>query len=67
MNECFVESRHIVIHGSFRRLGVTAAGIVLLSNNGPLVLTDDLDLYLEIANRGFDVINFNHIRVSSWR
>lgn len=67
MDERFIEARHVTADGSFARLGVTDAGIVLLSNDGPLVLTGDAELYVEIANLGFDVINFNHIRVTNWR
>lgn len=67
MDERFIEARRITGDGSFARLGITDAAIVLLSNDGPLVLTDDLDLYVAIANRRFDVVNFNHIRPASWR
>jgi hypothetical protein len=67
MDERFLEACHITAHGSFARLGITDAAIVLLSNHGPLILTDDFDLYIDIENRGFDVINFNHLRPAIWR
>jgi hypothetical protein len=67
IDERYIESRRITSHDSFARLGITDAGLVLLSADGPLLLTDDLPLYDHVARRGVDVINFNHVRVSNWR
>ena len=67
IDERYITSRRITSHDSFARLGITDAGLVLLSMDGPLLLTDDLPLYDYVARRGVDVINFNRLRVSNWR
>lgn len=46
----------------FRRLGVADSAVAALGERDWLVLTDDLSLYLHLANAGHDVINFNHLR-----
>jgi hypothetical protein len=67
IDERYLESRRITSHDSFARLGITDAGLVLLSADGPLLLTDDFALYDHVARRGVDAINFNHVRVLNWR
>jgi hypothetical protein len=67
IDERYITSRLITSHSSFARLGITDAGLVLLSADGPLLLTDDWPLYETVARRGVDVINFNHVRMSNWR
>lgn len=49
----------------FVHLGLTDAGILyLLKQEKCLVLTDDLDLFVQIISSGFDAINFTHLRES---
>ena len=67
IDERYISSRQITSHDSFARLGITDAGLALLSTDGPLLLTDDLPLYDFVARRRIDVINFNHLRTSNWR
>jgi hypothetical protein len=62
MEEHYIESRHAASDPHFERLGITDAGISILSGRGPLVLTDDLPLYVTLCERRIDAINFNHIR-----
>ena len=65
-DESPVDARRIAAQPGFARLGITDAGMVLLSMAGALVLTDDLELYLDIADAGVDVINFSHVRMRAW-
>jgi hypothetical protein len=44
------------------RLGVPDTGILLKSKRVSCVLTADLDLYLAIWQRGYQAVNFNHLR-----
>jgi uncharacterized protein YaiI (UPF0178 family) len=60
--EYYVESRQIVSDAAFNRLGLADAAIATLCRRSLLVLTDDLPLYHDLTMRGFDAINFNHIR-----
>ena len=46
----------------FVRLGLTDAAIAKVSSRGILVLTSDLALHLALQHRGFDALNFNHLR-----
>ena len=65
--EYYDESRKIVSDASFNRLGLADAAIATLCRRSLLVLTDDLELYYALTVRGFDAINFNHIRTYFWR
>ncbi len=60
MDEVYVASRRAADHVSFVRLGITDAALLHSSLNGTLLITADLDLYLEAARQGRPVINFNH-------
>jgi hypothetical protein len=53
----------ICVSPLFKRLGITDAGIALIAAERFLVLTDDLNLYVELLKSNVDAINFNHIRV----
>ena len=44
------------------RLGVADTGIIVKAKRVNCVFTVDFDLYLEILHRGYNVINFNHLR-----
>lgn len=50
----------------FKRLGLTDAGIIMLSKEGYLVMSVDLELCVAIERNGNDVINFNHVRTMLW-
>ncbi len=62
MNERVIASEFAVASNDFIELGLTDCGILELSKDGLLVLTDDLALYLALQCRGIDSINFNHLR-----
>jgi len=61
-DEQLIDSRTATHHPLFARLGVTDAAIAVCCSQGPLVLTDDLDLYGALTTRGMPAINFNHLR-----
>jgi hypothetical protein len=51
---------------SFDRLGLTDAAIASLSRHSYLFLTDDLNLYLTLLERGVDAINFSYLQQLRW-
>lgn len=64
--ECLLPSAKAAHHASFRRLGLTDAGVIIAQDTDDGVvtlLTDDLDLYLESLRSGRQAINFAHLRV----
>jgi hypothetical protein len=76
-NPCGTFSRHFRRRGRaeiiadlvFPRLGFTDTAITTVALSGAdednlHVLTDDVHLYNELAYRGVNVINFNHLRSS---
>jgi hypothetical protein len=66
MDEHYIDSREAATQDGFVRFGVTDMGILLLSRNRYLVLTDDFALSQFLQYHGADVINFNHIRPLGW-
>ena len=60
--ERYLAGRDICRSPAFRNLGVTDAGIVLLSTEGVVVMTDDLNLYLWLQRKQAAAINFTHLR-----
>jgi rRNA-processing protein FCF1 len=62
LEEYYVESRQLSSVSQFPKLGLTDCGIMELSRNQYLVLTDDFRLAGHLDSQGIDVINFNHIR-----
>jgi hypothetical protein len=51
----------------FERLGLADASIATVCNHDILALTADFDLYITLASRGLDALNFNHVRAMQWR
>ena len=64
--ESYTRSSAAAKQSCFARLGLADSVIATLKPNKYLVLTDDLDLYLELARRQLDVINFNHVRQAAF-
>lgn len=64
--EHFVLSAKLSIDRVFPRLGLTDTAILDEAGHGRLLLTDDLDLYVEAQIRGLDAMNFNHVRSWFW-
>lgn len=62
LTEEYVASKDAASSAGFPSLGITDAGIALLAERGPLVLTTDFPLYLWLTSAGIDALNFNHIR-----
>lgn len=59
-----VDFRHAFADPAFDRLGFTDTVIKLIASNEEAieVLTDDVHLFHELAYRGVNVTNFNHLR-----
>ncbi len=64
--ESYVPSARASREDSYRRLGLTDAGILDRVGQGLLLLTDDFDLWVTAQGRGLDAINFNHVRSWFW-
>jgi len=62
MDESYDESRALVTHPLFSRLGLTDAAIATVCSRGILVLTTDVKLELALQQRGAEALNFNHVR-----
>jgi hypothetical protein len=66
MQESFDESKTVVRHACFERLGLTDAAIATVCERDLLVLTNDRDLYVALQTRGAEAVYFNHIRSLGW-
>lgn len=64
--ENYIPSRDAATSSAFNMLGLSDAAITEAAAQNLLVVTIDLQLYLHLANVGFDVVNFNHISPFSW-
>ena len=65
--EHYEPSENLVQVESFVKFGLTDAAIIDLVKGQYLVLTDDFRLSNYLGKQGVDVINFNHLRLASWR
>lgn len=59
-------AEEIVSDKGYLRLGVADASVLGVTADGVFVLTDDVDLYLELSRRGLRCSNFNHLRSARW-
>lgn len=66
LTEQFVQSREAASQECFVRFGLTDSNLYLLAKANCLVLTGDFPLYFLLTSRGFDAINFNHLRPFGW-
>jgi rRNA-processing protein FCF1 len=64
--EDFVESRELAALQEFVRFGLTDCGVVRMARDRYPILTDDFRLSQHLGKSGFEVINFNHLRVLGW-
>ena len=62
-NEEEAPAKSVVQDEAFARLGLTDAGICQLVEDHIEVVTDDLDLYLELSRRGAVAHNFTHLQM----
>ncbi len=67
LDEFYLESINVANADNFAKFGLTDCGIVNLSRNQYLVLTDDLKLANYLQREGIDTINFNNIRTYGWK
>lgn len=59
-------SRELVADPMFDRFGLADAAIAKVNARGILVVTVDVRLYLALQHRGWDALNFNHLRQLGW-
>jgi hypothetical protein len=59
--ERWTEARFVVGDPDYLRLGLTDAGLLGMKRNSPLVITDDLDLYLALETRRRPTIKYAHL------
>lgn len=64
--ESHIQKSRIFDNEIFIRFGVADTGFVEKSKKVTCSYTTDIDLYLELSRLGRTVINFNHVRVSTW-
>jgi hypothetical protein len=67
LEERYVTSKNASKDDAFSRLGITDTAITVVASQKNLILTDDLNLYLHLMNKGYYAINFNHIRAQGWK
>lgn len=60
MEEEYLQSRELVQHGCYHRLGLSDVSVLSACDDQTLLVTDDLDLYLAASYEQIDVINFTH-------
>ena len=60
MHETYIESRRAANDSIFLRLGITDAALLNIVTKDHVLLTADVDLYLEATRRGHQAVNFNH-------
>lgn len=61
-DEKYVESKHGAAQKEFIRLGMTDSILLITQNPNLTLLTTDVGLYLAVAQRSGNVVNFNHLR-----
>jgi hypothetical protein len=62
VNERYLASGQVMTSDPYRRLGLTDAAWLALSEPRLELLTDDLPLYLAASHAGMNARNFNHLR-----
>ena len=63
LTESYIDSKTANGDPAFLKYGLTDTAILLLiKRSGLLLITDDFPLAGLVYKRGYDVINFNHIR-----
>jgi hypothetical protein len=66
IEESYDPSRALVADPIFERLGLADAAIATVCSRQILVLTADVELQLAVQQRGWDALNFNHVRPLGW-
>ncbi|MBU6399961.1 MAG: hypothetical protein KGS61_06565 [Verrucomicrobia bacterium] len=64
-----VAATKLVAQDWYPRLGIADAALTELARNGRLIITDDLPLYVHLAEHRWPVLNFTHVlrAVFDWR
>ncbi len=67
LEEQYDTARDLVETEFFQSFGLTDASIAAVSGKGVLILTADVRLQLALQAKGFDALNFNHVRPLGWQ
>lgn len=62
VEEVYLQSKVLVRDPGFGRLGLADCSLLHALDDGAVLLTDDLPLYLEARRRGWQATNFTHLR-----
>lgn len=62
-SEKFVESARTIENQAFNLFGLTDTAIAEISKDSYLILTDDRPLFGYLANKGFDIVSLDQIRM----
>jgi predicted nucleic acid-binding protein len=60
--EEYLPAEQVVLRPEYMRLGLTDAAIIAQASREIVLLTDDLQVYLEAAQAGVQAENFTHLR-----
>jgi predicted nucleic acid-binding protein len=67
LDEVEISSAHAAEDALYEKLGLVDAAISAVARSqNCAVLTDDLDLYLELSRDKVSVLNFTHLRARAW-
>jgi hypothetical protein len=67
LEETYIPSKSVAESGSFKKFGITDAGIAQFAVDHHLVITDDLPLYHFLTTSGYDALNFYHLAPINWK
>ena len=66
IDESYDPSRVLVPDPMFERFGLADAAIAKVNSRRILVVTADVRLHVALQQRGWDALNFNHVRPLAW-
>jgi len=67
LEEKYIPSKAVAQSKSFRKFGITDAGIAHFAGERHLIITDDFPLYHFLIGSGCDALNFNHLAPINWK
>lgn len=66
-SEQYDPAKNLTAGGIFGRFGLADAAVEAVCQRNVLIITDDLPLYVELATRRLEALNFNYLRPLNWR
>ena len=67
LEEMYIPSKSVAESESFRKFGITDAGIAQFADKRHLIITDDLPLYHFLTTSGYEALNFYHLAPMNWK